>query len=200
MNPKASIDLKGISGKVSKDDREDTLKWFENSESDEIKVLSNCQLIGEGVDTDSADMCVFLDPKGSIVAIIQNIGRICRKKTHDRKSVILLPVYVNKEQYENAETPEERDEVIRAFVNAKYNYNPILNVLSALRQEDPEYYDLCIRYPFCFSPEEVREGLKEKGFKVADEGGQSINSQKKLELIWERMRMRFLKISQKLKK
>lgn len=41
---------------------------------------------------------------------------ICRGKSNkDIKSVILLPIYINKEQYEEATTPDERDKVIQLY-------------------------------------------------------------------------------------
>ncbi len=55
------------------------LKDFDNTEDNEIYILASCKTIGEGIDTNNANMCVFLDPKQSYIEIDQNIGRICRK-------------------------------------------------------------------------------------------------------------------------
>jgi hypothetical protein len=40
------------------------------------------------------------------------------------------------------------DELIREQMCANNgDYSPILNVLAALKQEDPELYDMCLNYP-----------------------------------------------------
>ena len=163
---KRAISLKGVTGKTKGDERTDIVGWFNDVDDPDVRIISNCKVFGEGIDTASADTAVFIDPKGSITDIIQNIGRICRRRKDDRKSVILLPIFVNKDQYEEAETAEEKDYYIRS----RDNYNPILNVLSALRQEDPEYYNICLQYPRKFTPEEVKNTLKENGLSVSDKG------------------------------
>jgi hypothetical protein len=93
-------------------------------------------------------MCVFVDPKSSPLSIIQNIGRIVRKLPGVSKprSTILIPCAVDRENYAACDTDEKRDEAIRAELSLPTgNFNAILNVLCALRQEDEELYNECLR-------------------------------------------------------
>ena len=88
------------------------------------------------IDTKKANMVVFVDAKNSLVEIIQNIGRIVRKQPRD--STILIPCWVDKTKYDGA---EDKDAVIREDLGKQGNFNGILNVISALRQHDPELYE-----------------------------------------------------------
>ena len=142
------------------------LQDFHDCPDDQIYVLSSCMTIGEGVDTKNANMCVFIDPKTSYVQIIQNIGRIVRKEYGVDKphSSILIPCWVDASKYENANTVEEKDAVIRQEMNKGGNYNSILNVMSALKQEDENIFDTCLRYSHSFSPTELRHNFKRHGY------------------------------------
>jgi superfamily II DNA or RNA helicase len=94
---------------------------FDTCTDDEIYIVSSCRTIGEGVDTKKANMCVFVDPKTSIIAIIQNIGRICRKVagTNRRPATILIPVCIDLEKYlEAGDDAEKRDKIIREQLNS----------------------------------------------------------------------------------
>jgi hypothetical protein len=112
-------------------------------------------------------MCVFVDPKTSIIAIIQNIGRICRKVagTNRRPATILIPVCIDLEKYlEAGDDAEKRDKIIREQLNDRENgdYNAIMNIVAALKQEDPELYELCLKYPSNFTESERKHALEEQ--------------------------------------
>jgi superfamily II DNA or RNA helicase len=128
--------------------RYNILENFDKTEENEILIISSCETIGEGIDTKNANMCVFVDPKSSYVSIMQNIGRIVRKNGERPLSTILIPCWVDREKYLNCNEDKEKcDEAIREDLGAQGNFNQILNVMSALRQEDEELYDICLRYP-----------------------------------------------------
>ena len=152
-------------------ERKQILNDFDNTEDNEIFIISSCETIGEGVDTKNANMCVFVDPKSSYVKIIQNIGRIVRKQYGIKKdnSTILIPCWVNKEKYSLCNNDVNKcDELIREDLSKGGNWNGILNVLSALKQEDPEIYDICLNYPNTYSPTEIKANIKKQGFKIID--------------------------------
>ena len=44
-------------------------------------------------------------------------------------------------------------------------------MLSALRQEDEDIYDICLHYPDTYSPQEIRNNLEKHGYKVLDPVG-----------------------------
>lgn len=150
------------------------LDAFETCTDDEIYIVSSCRTIGEGVDTKKANMCVFVDPKSSVISIIQNIGRICRKiEGTDRQPVtILVPVCIGWAKYVAAgDDAEKQDSLIREQLNDRENgdYNAIMNIVAALKQEDPELYELCLRYPSKFTEAERKHALDEQGFRVLED-------------------------------
>ena len=148
------------SGNVNK--RTQILKVLDDTPDNEIMIVCSCETIGEGVDTKKANMCVFVDPRSSYVRIIQNIGRIVRKPEGCmNKSTILIPCWVDKEKYIGCNGDREKcDEVIREDMAKEGNFNGILNVMSALKQEDEDIYDICLHYPDRYTPQEIYNNLK----------------------------------------
>jgi superfamily II DNA or RNA helicase len=152
-------------------DKDAILGAFETCSDDEIYIVSSCRTIGEGVDTKKANMCVFVDPKTSIIAIIQNIGRICRKipGVERQPATILIPVCIDLEKYlEAGDDAEKRDKIIREQLNNSDNgdYDGIMNVIAALKQEDPELYELLLsKYAKNFTESERKHALEEQNRK-----------------------------------
>jgi len=149
------------------------LDKFDKCTDDEIYIVSSCRTIGEGVDTKKANMCVFVDPKSSVNAIIQNIGRICRKVCQDEKpATVLIPVCINFDKYrECGEDYDKMDSVLREQLNDSENgdFNAIMNVCAALRQEDPELFELCLKYSSHFTDSERMHSLNSQGCDLGDE-------------------------------
>lgn len=135
-NKYKKITLEGITASIK--NKLKLLEEFDSAKDDEIYILASCKTIGEGIDTKNANMCVFIDPKQSYIEIIQNIGRICIKNENTKGlATVLIPVYVDVNKYKNCKTEEEQDEVIKSEMSKTGDFNGILSVLSALRQEDP---------------------------------------------------------------
>ena len=156
-----------LDASIKMDQRRKILDNFDTTPDNEVYIISSCETIGEGIDTKKANMCVFADPKSSFVKIIQNIGRIVRKQS--KISTILIPCWVDKEKYIGCDEDREKcDEVIRSDLNKDGNFNGILNVLSALKQEDEDIYDICLHYPDTYSPQEITNNLEKQGYKVLD--------------------------------
>jgi superfamily II DNA or RNA helicase len=166
------INMVGLSASLKGKQRSEILKRFEKNGND-VMVISSCETIGEGIDTKNANMCVFVDPKTSYVKIIQNIGRIVRKIFGEEKpnSTVLIPCWVDKEKYLGCGGDKEKcDEVIRQDMSEGGNFNGILNVLSALKQEDEEIYDLCLHYPDAYSPQEISNHFDKHGYTIGEPG------------------------------
>ena len=154
--------------------RKSILKKFDESNENTIYIISSCETIGEGIDTKNANMCVFVDPKSSYIKIIQNIGRIVRKLFGVDKpnSTILIPCWVDRTKYLECEGDREKcDEVIRSEMNKDGDFNGILNVVSALKQEDEDLFDICLHYPDKFSPSEIEGNLKRQGYDIQEPVG-----------------------------
>jgi ribosomal RNA-processing protein 8 len=151
-------------------DKMEILNDFDNCPDNEIYILASCKTIGEGVDTKNANMVVFVDPKQSYVDIIQNIGRVCRKNENTKAlATVLIPAFVDVKKYKDCKTVEEKDIVIRNEMSKTGNFNGILNVLSALRQEDRYMFELCLKYPHTYQEKEINDNLKKNGLECDKE-------------------------------
>ena len=143
-----NLRMVALSASTSPRDRAAILAEFDATPDKRVYIVSSCRTIGEGIDTKHANMCVFVDPKSSPLSIIQNIGRIVRKLPGVSKprSTILIPCAVDREKYTACDTDEKRDVAIRSDLSLPTgNFNRILSVLCALRQEDEELYNACLR-------------------------------------------------------
>lgn len=93
-------------------------------------VLSNCRVLGEGVDIRAVDSVALLDPKGAPHDIVQAIGRALRQKPGQGKlASLIVPVFL-----QPGEKPEDM------FTSA--SYRPLVKVLEGLRAHDEEAVEL----------------------------------------------------------
>ncbi|NDB36578.1 MAG: hypothetical protein EB023_14840 [Flavobacteriia bacterium] len=51
-------------------DRKEILEWIRDTESDEIRILVNVNVLSEGIDIPGVSTIVFNDPKGSFIQIV----------------------------------------------------------------------------------------------------------------------------------
>ncbi|MFE5199008.1 Helicase associated domain protein [Streptomyces sp. NPDC056601] len=93
-------------------------------------VLSNCRVLGEGVDIRAVDSVALLDPKGAPHDIVQAIGRALRQKPGEGKlASLIVPVFL-----QPGEQPENM------FTSG--SYRPLVKVLEGLRAHDEEAVEL----------------------------------------------------------
>ncbi|MET8103020.1 Helicase associated domain protein [Streptomyces sp. NPDC005236] len=93
-------------------------------------ILSNCRVLGEGVDIRSVDSVALLDPKGAPHDIVQAIGRALRQKPGQGKlASLIVPVFL-----QPGEQPEDM------FTSG--SYRPVVKVLEGLRAHDEEAVEL----------------------------------------------------------
>ncbi|MGW6360326.1 Helicase associated domain protein [Streptomyces sp. NPDC055092] len=93
-------------------------------------VLSNCRVLGEGVDIRAVDSVALLDPKGAPHDIVQAIGRALRQKPGQGKvASLIVPVFL-----QPGEKPEDM------FTSG--SYRPLVKVLEGLRAHDEEAIEL----------------------------------------------------------
>ncbi|WP_030593047.1 DEAD/DEAH box helicase [Streptomyces anulatus] len=93
-------------------------------------VLSNCRVLGEGVDIRAVDSVALLDPKGAPHDIVQAIGRALRQKPGQGKvASLIVPVFL-----QPGEKPEDM------FTSG--SYKPLVKVLEGLRAHDEEAIEL----------------------------------------------------------
>jgi len=117
-----------INGTMSAGTRKQILRDFENSD---IGVITNAKCLTEGVDVPVIDAVYFVDPKNSIVDIVQAVGRALRKskqKTNEF-SYILVPMIIPK----NAS--------MFSHLNPSV-FDTLHNVIQALRDQDDRLADI----------------------------------------------------------
>ena len=56
------------------------------------RILSNARCLSEGVDVPALDAVIFIEPKRSIIDIVQAVGRVMRKFKGKEEGYIILPV------------------------------------------------------------------------------------------------------------
>lgn len=110
-------------------------------------ILSNCKVLGEGVDVPSVDSIAIIDPKGSVVDIVQAIGRALRQKPKQGKmATIVVPVFLD-----TNEKPED--------MYASGDWRPLVSVLTALRAHDAKMVEMLAIPQEESRPVEPSEGL-----------------------------------------
>lgn len=131
-----------IDGTSPPEERRKALARLASPAAGGATVLSNVQILTEGVDVPSVDSVVFADPKTSEVAITQAVGRALRLHPgKDRPSVIVLPVYL---------APGENAEQVLAGSDFRH----VWAVLTRLRDFDE-------RMDAAFTQARVESGEKE---------------------------------------
>ncbi|WP_331749467.1 Helicase associated domain protein (plasmid) [Streptomyces sp. NBC_00984] len=91
-----------------------------------LRVLSSVKVLGEGVDTANCDSVAFCDARGSMIDIVQMVGRALRIKPGEGKiASLIVPVFLAP-----GETPGE--------MLTSDAYGTLAKVLGALRAHDTE--------------------------------------------------------------
>jgi predicted helicase len=112
-----------ISGRTPAGKRSTLLGVFGTPSEGSRSVLSNCACLGEGVDVPDLDGVAFIDPKRSMIAIIQAVGRVIRKAEDKRIGTVVIPVFV-----------DESEDAGHALSSSAFE--PVWRVLKALRAHD----------------------------------------------------------------
>lgn len=122
------VQLGHVDGTYNALERKRRIDWLKENTSDNCcRVLSNARCLSEGIDVPALDAVIFLNPRNSIVDIIQSVGRVMRKAEGKQYGYIILPIGipVGKE-------PEEA-------LNDNKRYKIVWDVLQALRAHDDRF-------------------------------------------------------------
>ncbi|MEU1782138.1 Helicase associated domain protein [Streptomyces abikoensis] len=121
-----------------------------------LRVLSSVKVLGEGVDTANCDSVAFCDGRGSMIDIVQMVGRALRMKPGEGKiASLIVPVFL---------TPgESPDEMLTSPA-----YETLVKILEALRAHDTDTIE-------ALADPRVRSGSYEPEEEAAGagEGGQA---------------------------
>ena len=125
-----NVELDHVDGGMNAVTRGHKLDWLkEPGPANRCRVLSNARCLSEGVDVPSLDAVMFLNPRNSVVDVVQSVGRVMRKTpTGDKQyGYIILPIGIPADK-----TPEE------ALKDNK-KYAIVWQVLQALRSHDDRF-------------------------------------------------------------
>ncbi|MFJ9461641.1 Helicase associated domain protein [Kitasatospora sp. NPDC101447] len=115
-----------LSGEHDVDFRKEVISDFgSSSEEDGLqhRVVAQCKVLGEGVDIPDADS-VLLQGRGSMVDIVQAIGRALRMQPGEGKTAsLIVPVFLK--------PGEEPGDILESD-----SYGPLVKILTALRSHD----------------------------------------------------------------
>ena len=134
-----SINLFHVNGTMSSGFRSSIMKEFRESE---IGIMSNARCLIEGVDVPAVDTVAFIDPKKSIIDIVQATGRALRKAEWKEKGYIFIPVVVDEDV-----TPEDLIkssdfdtvwEVLQAMMDQDQRLESIVSQLRTMQGEGKE--------------------------------------------------------------
>ncbi len=128
--PAGEIYCDYISGSMRATERNRKLHQLNILELNERRILSNARCLSEGVDVPSLNGIAFINPKYSQTDIIQAVGRAIRKSEQKRKGIIIIPLYISKDQSLD-------QELILS------NFEKVWQVVIALKSQD-DYLMECI--------------------------------------------------------
>jgi predicted helicase len=120
-------EVKHIDGNMSAFEKSNRIKWLKGGDDDKAHILTNAKVLTEGIDVPALDFVAFLDPKESIVDIIQAVGRVIRKAEGKEFGLIFIPLVVDTEK-------GNVDEQIE-----KTSYKTIWQVIGALASLDSAF-------------------------------------------------------------
>lgn len=123
-----SIEIEHVDGQMRSEVRNKKLSWLkEETEDATCRILTNARCLSEGIDVPALDAVIFLNPRSSIVDIIQSVGRVMRKTEEKKYGYIILPIGIPSDK-----TPE-------VALNDNKKYKIVWDVLQALRAHDDRF-------------------------------------------------------------
>lgn len=121
------LEARHVDGSMNVLRRNHELDWMrENVGNSEnvCRILSNARCLSEGVDVPALDAVIFLNPRDSVVDVVQSVGRVMRKAPGKRYGYVILPIGI----------PSDKEPEKALDDNKKYRV--VWQVLNALRAHD----------------------------------------------------------------
>ncbi|OBK87639.1 DEAD/DEAH box helicase [Mycolicibacter sinensis] len=120
--------VRHVDGTFNALERNLQLTWLKGViAEDECRVLSNARCLSEGVDVPALDAVMFLNPRNSVVDVVQSVGRVMRKAESKDYGYVILPVAVP----EGVEPSEA--------LGDNQRFKVVWQVLNALRSHDERF-------------------------------------------------------------
>lgn len=87
--------VRHVDGSFNALQRHAELSWLKAPVPEgKCRILSNARCLSEGVDVPALDAVIFLNPRNSVVDVVQSVGRVMRKARDKDYGYIILPVAV----------------------------------------------------------------------------------------------------------
>ncbi len=123
-----SCEVEHVDGTFNALKRNEKLDWLKAEPDDGVcRILSNARCLSEGVDVPALDAVLFLNPRNSVVDVVQSVGRVMRKAPGKKYGYIILPVGIP------AGIPPEE------ALKDNERYRVVWQVLQALRAHDDRF-------------------------------------------------------------
>jgi predicted helicase len=104
------------------------IEWLKTSANENTcRILSNARCLSEGVDVPALDAVLFLNPRKSIIDVVQSVGRVMRRAEGKKYGYIILPIGIP------ADVPPEE------ALKDNEKYKVVWQVLQALRAHDDRF-------------------------------------------------------------
>ncbi len=119
-----------VDGTMNAMTRNSELRWLKEDTAGEgnvCRLLSNARCLSEGVDVPALDAVMFLNPRNSVVDVVQSVGRVMRKAPGKQFGYIILPIGI----------PADMEPADALADNQKYKV--VWQVLQALRAHDDRF-------------------------------------------------------------
>jgi len=98
-----NCELDHVDGTFNAIERNHLLDWLKApTEPNRCRILSNARCLSEGVDVPALDAVLFLNPRNSVVDVVQSVGRVMRRAPGKNYGYIILPIGIPSDK-----TPEE---------------------------------------------------------------------------------------------
>lgn len=109
-------------------ERNKELDWLKQDTGvNKARILTNARCLSEGVDVPALDAVMFLNPRDSVVDVVQSVGRVMRKLEGKQYGYVILPIAV----------PTDVPAEVALSDNKKYRV--VWQVLQALRAHDERF-------------------------------------------------------------
>lgn len=121
------LEARHVDGSMNIAERNARITWLKENigiEESMCRILTNARCLSEGVDVPALDAAIFLNPRDSVVDVVQSVGRVMRKAPGKKYGYVILPIPVRM----NASPENALDD------NKKYRV--VWQVLNALRAHD----------------------------------------------------------------
>lgn len=123
-----NIDIKHVDGSFNALEKKECINWLKDDiEDGECRILTNARCLAEGVDVPALDAVMFLNPRSSMVDIIQSVGRVMRKSEGKKYGYVILPIGIS--------ASEDAD----AALDKNEKYKLVWEILQALRAHDDRF-------------------------------------------------------------